>query len=356
MNNTEKTKDSMTADELDKLLDDFLASCKEDSTADAETAEPTPSPCDETDETDAAGSMDTRQEPTALGELMAMTGLEQVKQTILTQLSYGRIMQARKYSSHRVPPRLFHMVLTGNPGTGKTTVARLIGRIFHEAGLLYSGHTVEMNRASLVGRHIGESEDITSQAIKDARGGILFIDEMYSLCEQTGDGDQRDFGFKVIDTLMPVLSDPESETLVIGAGYRNEMNRMLSINPGLKSRFPIVLDFKDFTAAEIKSMTENRLAGYDISLHPEADEALESLIGRAMMVRDFGNGRFVTNLVDNFILPAMCRRVSASIRDDHSASDICDMTDTILACDIPSLAAIFPFTELTTRRSAGFIN
>lgn len=337
-------KENLTEEEFDKLLDDFLASCKEDSNTNVSMSDSEP----------IGDNEPLSDNPTALDELMAMTGLRQVKETILSQLSYGRIMKARQSTSHRTPPRLFHMVFTGNPGTGKTTVARLIGRIFHEAGLLSSGHIVEMNRASLVGRHIGESEAITSQAIKDARGGILFIDEMYSLCEQTCDGDQRDFGFKVIDTLMPVLSDPDTDMIVIGAGYRNEMNRMLSANPGLRSRFPIVLDFNDFTLVEIKRMTIARLAGYDIMLCPEAEKKLEELIGQAMKVRDFGNGPFVSNLVDNFILPAMCRRVADSIHERLSASDISDMSDLIKACDIPALATIFPFTTLSTRRLAGF--
>ncbi len=153
----------------------------------------------------------------ALDELMALTGMEEVKEAVLSQINYHKIMQMRHAAGRKTPQRLPHMLLTGNPGTGKTTVARLIGKIYKEEGILKSGHLVEVNRAALVGKWIGETEEKTTQYLKDAKGGILFIDEMYSLIE-TNEPSGRDFGLKVIDTLMPVLTNSNSDIMVIGEG------------------------------------------------------------------------------------------------------------------------------------------
>ena len=298
----------------------------------------------------AAIQLHNIREPSALDELMGLTGLDEVKAAIRRQLSYHRIMALRKSRGYKVPVRLLHMLLTGNPGTGKTTCARLIGRIYMEAGILSSGHMVEVSRASLVGEFIGHSEKKVSEKIEAARGGVLFIDEIYSLVEKnSSDTDNKDFGHRVLDTLMPVLSDPASNLMVIGAGYTSEMKSFLDSNPGLASRFPLVLDFKDFTIDELIHMAHNHLAKYDFSLTAEADEKLRKLLVEARKIKNFGNARLVVTLIENHIIPNLCMRLDNNTTTDN---DIDEMS-VIIADDIPDISAIAPL-QISRRKHVGF--
>lgn len=283
----------------------------------------------------------------AFEELMALTGLEEVKTAIKRQLSYHRIMTLRKSKGCKAPVRLLHMLLTGNPGTGKTTCGRLIGRIYKEAGILSSGHMIEVSRASLVGEFIGHSEKKVSEKIQAAKGGVLFIDEIYSLIEKSGsDIDNRDFGHRVLDTLMPILSDPEANLMVIGAGYTSEMKRFLDANPGLASRFPLVIDFKDFTFDELIEMAHNHLARYDFSLTAEADQKLKKLLAQACQIKNFGNARFVITLIENHIIPNLCLRL-----DNHISEDChIDQLSIVTSDDIPDISTISPLQAIKRKR------
>ena len=142
-----------------------------------------------------------------------------------------------------------HMVFTGNPGTGKTTIAKYLGDIYRGIGALSSGHLVETDRSKLVGQYLGETEKNTLNAIERASGGVLFIDEAYNLFVE--DQDRRDFGHRVIETLLTYLSLDDSDMIVILAGYTNEMERLLESNPGLKSRFPYIFRFGDYTPDQL---------------------------------------------------------------------------------------------------------
>src|SRR5690606_23632794 len=144
-------------------------------------------------------------------------------------------------------PLVLHMIFKGNPGTGKTTVARICGRMFKEMGVLPKGHLVECERADLVGEYIGHTAHRTREQIKKAMGGILFIDEAYSLAR----GGEKDFGKEAIDTLVKAIEDHTNEFVLILAGYQREMEHFLMANPGLKSRFPIHIDFPDYSADEL---------------------------------------------------------------------------------------------------------
>ncbi len=298
---------------------------------------------------------ETEPRPGAMEELMAMTGLEEVKDAIKRQLAFHKIMKVRKLLGHKVPSRLMHILLTGNPGTGKTTVARLIARIYFEAGLIRKCEMVERSRGTLVGRYIGVSEEQTLAALNEAKGGVLFIDEIYSLVENNTGDDQRDFGFKVIDTLMPVLSDPNSEVMVIGAGYEKEMKRFLSANSGLASRFPLVLHFKDFSFDQLLEITVKHLKEYDFRFTDDALIKLKELYTRIMKVKNFGNARTVMTIVDNYIIPNLCMRLEALVPKDLKDIDTnLQLTDVIEAVDIPSFEEVYPLAKEKERESMGF--
>lgn len=286
----------------------------------------------------------------AYDELMSMTGLDEVKRAVKRELAYHKVMERRRKAGRSVPKRLMHLLLTGNPGTGKTTCARLVGRIYRQAGLLSSGHLIETSRAGLVGQYIGQSEKVVSEKIEAARGGILFIDEIYSLVENSGPAhESRDFGHRVLDTLMPVMSDPRADIMVIGAGYTAEMKRFINANPGLASRFPLVLNFKDFTLDELMQIGRERLAKYDYYLTPEAEAKLTDLLAAASRLENSGNARLVTTVIENYIIPNCCERLDRLAGEEPTDEAL----STIVAADIPSPAEIAPL-QVPTRQRLGY--
>lgn len=206
------------------------------------------------------------------------------------------------------------MVFTGNPGTGKTTVADFIGEIFHKMGLLEKGHVIRTDRSKLVGKWLGETEQKTEAAIEAAKGGVLFIDEAYSLFTNDKDGDKRDFGNRVIETLLPKLSDDNFGTIVILAGYPAEMKLLLESNPGLQSRFPFTFHFEDYSPEELLEIADLTIQreGYEIT--DSARQTLLELIKKDHRNRDrhFGNARYVNRLISSKILPAMATRLAQS--------------------------------------------
>ena len=274
---------------------------------------------------------DIQNKETALDQLNSLIGLENIKEAVKRDISFHRIMELRKSAGRRTPNRIPHLLLVGNPGCGKTTVAKLIGKIYYETGILEKDIFIETNRASLVGRFIGESESQTTELINEARGGILFIDEIYSLAN--GDGnDTRDFGKKVIDTLIPVLSDPNSHLMVIGAGYPEEMKQFLAMNPGLASRFPLVLNFNDFSFEQLMEIAYSQIKKYDFHFSVEADAKFRSLIQDCMKIKNGGNARMVVTTLDSYVIPRLCMRVDTS---DLATINV-DDTSVILPEDIPS--------------------
>ena len=171
----------------------------------------------------------------ALNDLNELVGLKNVKLLIKQLEAYIYLEQMRKEKGLKYEPLTLHMIFKGNPGTGKTTVARLLGRILKGIGILSKGHVVEVERADLVGEYIGHTAQKVRENVKRASGGILFIDEAYSLAR----GGEKDFGKEAIDTLVKAMEDHKSEFILILAGYRDEMEFFLNTNPGLKSRFSL---------------------------------------------------------------------------------------------------------------------
>ena len=186
----------------------------------------------------------------ALAELDALVGLESVKAEVKKLASFVKISEERKKAGLKVPPMSYHMVFTGNPGTGKTTVARIMAKIFRSLGVLKKGHLVETDRSGLVAGYVGQTAEKTNEIIDKALDGVLFIDEAYALTEDGGKG----YGGEAIATLLKRMEDERDRLIVVVAGYTEEMKKFIDANPGLKSRFNRYIEFPDYSAAELAEM------------------------------------------------------------------------------------------------------
>lgn len=277
----------------------------------------------------------------SLTRINELVGLQCVKRDLRMKINYMRLMAARKAVGLPVTERLMHTVMVGNPGTGKTTVARLMASALHEIGLLTKGHLVECNRENLTDSYIGGTEKKTREMIDMAKGGVMFIDEAYSLFEEGSSS--KDFGRKVIDTLMPVLSNPNSDLIVIMAGYEKEMDRLLDSNPGLSSRFPVRLKFEDYSVDELMAIA--RL--FFLKNHYQVDEnvmiEIRKVISLAKPIEGFGNGRFVYTLIENFILPTMGERLYKQLNMGAVDSNILSV---IFKEDVPNANEILDMVGL----------
>lgn len=264
-------------------------------------------------------------------KLQAMVGLEHLKQNIERHLNMVRMLMLRNEQGihTEVPP--LHMVFVGNPGTGKTTVADLIGEIYASLGLLSVGNVVRVERKDLVGACEGETEQKTAEVLKRAKGNVLFIDEAYTLYG----GNPNDYGKRVIEALLSVLERDHIDMLVILAGYPEEMQQMLQANAGLKSRIPYTFHFEDYTADELLEIAKGVAARLNYRFTAAALKALRVLVNEKLThpTPGWGNARFITRLITNTIIPAMGERLQ-----HLPSSELADkrVLLTIRKCDIPS--------------------
>lgn len=235
--------------------------------------------------------------PPSYHRLERMIGLDSVKNSMLEIIDMVAVQKARRGYNLPAIDSSLHLVFTGNPGTGKTVVARIIADIFKEIGALESGHLVEVGRKDLVGRHIGKTAPLVQKAVNSAMGGVLFIDEAYSLIRDLTS--TRDFGREAIDTLVPLMENHRDSFAVIVAGYKNEMDTFLDGNPGLKSRFPITLHFEDYSLDELFSIFQSFCDSMKLSLGDGATLKVKQRIAviREESGKDFGNGREMRNLL-----------------------------------------------------------
>lgn len=201
-----------------------------------------------------------------LTELDDLIGLGTVKNLIYELQAFIEIQKCREKLNLTSEPTVLHMIFSGNPGTGKTTVARIVGKLFKEIGVLNKGHILECERADLVGEYIGHTAQKTREQIKKALGGILFVDEAYSLAR----GGEKDFGKEAIDAMVKAMEDQKNNLVIILAGYKNEMDFFIESNPGLRSRFPIHIFFPDYSAEELYAIGESMLSKRQYELSPEA--------------------------------------------------------------------------------------
>lgn len=234
-----------------------------------------------------------------LEDLDRLVGLDSVKEEVRRLISFIQIQKMRKAHELTQVPLSLHMVFTGNPGTGKTTVARLFAKIYRALGVLERGHLVETDRSGLVGQYVGHTAIKTSELVNSARGGVLFIDEAYSLAQ----GGETDFGQEAIDALVKRMEDYRDELLVIVAGYKDEMETFISANPGLRSRFSIYIEFADYRPDELLIILERLCENNEYLLQDDtrerALEVIEEAIGSSG--DGFGNGRFVRNLFESMV-------------------------------------------------------
>ena len=253
-----------------------------------------------------AGSREPAEDP--LQELARLTGLHRVKEVIREISAYAQMQKIRQAHNLKAAPLVLHMVFKGNPGTGKTTVARILGRLFQEIGILPSGHLVEIERADLVGEYIGHTAQKTRVQVNKALGGILFIDEAYSLAR----GGDKDFGREAIDTLVKAAEDHRDRLIVILAGYKREMELFLLANPGLKSRLPIQIAFPDYDREELMEiaakMAEEREYRLSRGARKHLHRFLEDVNTRTL---NFSNARLVRNLMEKAIRRQASRLVQA---------------------------------------------
>ncbi|RAY16638.1 hypothetical protein DPM19_00150 [Actinomadura craniellae] len=230
-------------------------------------------------------------------ELATLVGLAEVKNEVDLLVAGARAARMRQEAGLRTAAPVRHMVFTGNPGTGKTVVARLLARIYQTLGVLSSGHLVEVSRSQLIGSYTGESADKTRRVVDQALGGVLFVDEAYTLMQ----GANEDYGREVISELLTQMERHRDDLVVIVAGYEREMQRLLSADSGLASRFPVSLRFADYTDDQLVQILRAQAAEADVVLTDGVEEKVRELLRRAPRGRAFGNARLMRNLLDRAI-------------------------------------------------------
>ena len=235
-----------------------------------------------------------------LEELNGLVGLENVKSEIQSLINLIKVKKMRE--SYDMPSMnvSYHMVFTGNPGTGKTTVARLVAKIYKELGILSKGQLVEVDRAGLVAGYVGQTAIKVQEVAEKAMGGILFIDEAYALSNKK---DANDFGGEAIDTLVKIMEDHRDDLVVIVAGYKNEMEGFLKANTGLISRFNKFIDFKDYTTDELMMILDRLLHKSGLCMSTEAAEQVRVEIEKLSEEQKFlfGNGRGIRNTFESIL-------------------------------------------------------
>jgi stage V sporulation protein K len=260
-------------------------------------------------------------------ELNRLVGMEDLKYHVKEIYAWLHINKCRLEIGMKAEKQALHMLFKGNPGTGKTTVARKLGTLFHEMNVLSKGHLIEVERADLVGEYIGHTAQKTRDLIKKASGGILFIDEAYSL----GRGGEKDFGKEAIDTLVKSMEDQQHDFILILAGYPKEMERFLKLNPGLPSRFPVVISFPDYTVEELMEISKRMIAEREYVFTKECEWKFKQHIERVRNSgkESFSNGRYVRNMIEKAVRRQSVRLLNET-RQDRKALMTLQSDDLVL--------------------------
>ena len=244
---------------------------------------------------------DTRTLQDLLDELDALIGLEKVKNKVQDLIVYQKVQKMRREKNLHSTKNTLHLAFTGNPGTGKTTVARIVGRIYKRIGLLSKGHFVEVSRTDLIAGYQGQTALKVKNVIEQAKGGVLFIDEAYSITEN----DHSDsYGRECLTELTKALEDYRDDLVVIVAGYTEPMKKFFESNPGLKSRFNTFIEFDDYSSSELDEILLSMCKNNDYVLNDEAKEKIHLYFEQqnSLKVENFANGRLVRNLYDDLVM------------------------------------------------------
>lgn len=233
-------------------------------------------------------------------ELSALVGMDEMKKIIKQIYAWIHVNKKREEKGLKASKQVLHMLFKGNPGTGKTSVARIIGKLFERMEVLSKGHLIEAERADVVGEYIGQTAQKTRDLVKKAMGGILFIDEAYSL----GRGGEKDFGKECIDTLVKHMEDSGNNFVLILAGYSSEMERFLNLNPGLVSRFPVIIEFPDYNVDQLMEIADKMLVEKEYVLSIDAERKIRNhliWLKAIMTPKNFSNGRYIRNMIEKAI-------------------------------------------------------